>query len=98
MAKATYIRSYAHAAALGVKPFDSLIGTVAIPARKPKIVAIPAGHTFSGRDRGKYTQGRMQTFMDKDGYKWYATTRPMLDILLRALFTRKPRMVKVTYR
>ena len=66
MAQAIYIKSYAHAGRLGIKPFDSLISTVAIPARRPKIVAF----------RGK----------------------PMLDILLRELFTRKPRVVKVSYR
>ena len=98
MAKATYIKSYTHAERLGIKPFDSLIGTVAIPARKPKIVAIPAGHTFSVKDRGKYTLGRMQRFMNSQGYVYMATTKPMLDILLKELFTRKPRMVKVTYR
>jgi hypothetical protein len=97
MAKAIYIKSYAHAEQLGIKPFGSLISTVAIPAKKPKIVAFQGSHTSSAKDRGKYTLGRMQTWVDRDGYRYYATTKPMLDILLRALFTRKPRLVKVSY-
>lgn len=97
MAKATYIRSYARAERLGIKPFDSLISTVAIPAKKPKIVAFQGSHTVSAKDRGKYTLGRMRTWVDRDGYRYHATTKPMLDILLRALFTRKPRLVKVSY-
>ena len=98
MAKAIYIKSYAQAERLGIKPFDSLISTVAIPAKKPKIVAFVGSHGISVRDRGKYYLGRMQTWVDKDGYRYHATTKPMLDILLKALFTRKPRLVKVTYR
>jgi len=95
MAKAVYIKSYAHAARLGIKPFDSLVSTVAIPSKKPKIVAFRGSHTFSVRDSGKYTLGRMQTWVDRSGYQYHATTKPMLDILLRELFTRKPRPVKV---
>jgi len=98
MARAIYIKSYAHAERLGIKPFGSLISTVAIPAKKPKIVAIAPGHTFSVRDGGKYMLGRMQTWVDRDGYQYHATTKPMLDILLRELFTRKPQLVKVSYR
>ena len=98
MAKATYIKSYAHAERLGIKPFDSLISTVAIPAKKPKIVAFVDGHGISARDKGKYSLGRMRTWIDKNGYRYHATTKPMLDILLKELFTRKPRLVKVTYR
>ena len=98
MARATYIKSYAHAEKLGIKPFDSLIGTVAIPGKKPKIVAVPAGHTFIAKNRGKYTMGKMQRFVDNQGYVYLATTRPMLDILLKELFIRKPRLMKVTYR
>jgi len=97
MAKATYIKSYAHAERLGIKPFDSLISTVAIPAKKPKIVAFQGSHSFSVKDRGKYTLGRTQTWVDKSGYRFHATTKPMLDTLLRELFTRKPRLVKVSY-
>ena len=44
--KATYINSYAHAQRVGIKPFDSLISTVAIPGKKPKIVAFRGSHTF----------------------------------------------------
>ncbi len=97
MAKATYISSYAHAEKLGIKPFDSLISTVAIPARKPKIVAFVGGHGMFAKDRGKYTIGKMQTWIDKNGYRYHATTKPMLDILLRELFTRKPHLVKLSY-
>jgi len=97
MAKATYIKSYAHAERLGIKPCDSIISTVAIPAKKPKIVALRGSHTFSVKDRGKYTLGRMQTWVDRDGYRYHATTKPMLDILLRELFTGKQRLIKVSY-
>ena len=96
--KAVYIKSYAHAERLGIKPFDSLISTVAIPAKKPKIVAFPGSHSLMAKDKGKYTLGKMSTYVDKNGYKFHATTRPMLDVLLRALYTRKPRLLKVTYR
>jgi len=96
--KATYIRSYAHATTLGVKPFDSLISTVAIPAKKPKIVAFRGSHAFSVRDREKYVLGKVSQYMDSRGGRFYATSKPMLDILLRELFTRKPRVVKITYR
>ena len=97
MAKATYIKSYAQAVGLGIRPFDSLISTVAIPAKKPKIVAFLGSHLLSVKDKGKYTLGRMQTWVDRDGYRYHATTKPMLDILLKALFTRKPKLVKVSY-
>ncbi len=95
--KAVYISSYAQAERLGIKPFDSLISTVAILSRKPKIVAFRGSHTFSVKDRGKYTQGRMIQYIGA-GERFYATSKPMLDVLLRALFTRKPRVMKVTYR
>ena len=98
MAKATYIKSYAHAERLGIKPFDSLISAVAIPAKKPKIVAFRGSHGFLGKDRGKYSLGRTQTWVDRQGYRFHATTKPMLDILLKEIYTRKPRLVKVTYR
>ena len=61
--KATYIQSYAHAERLGVKPFDSLISTVAIPSRKPKIVAFRASHGFMAKDTGKYSKGRMGEYI-----------------------------------
>jgi len=97
MAKATYIKSYAHAERLGIKPFGSLISTVAIPAKKPKIVAYASNHSFMASDRGKFALGKMQTWVDRNGYQYHATTKPMLDILLRELFTRRPRLVKVSY-
>ena len=97
MAKATYIKSYAHAERLGIKPFESIVSVVVIPAKKPKIVATAPGHTLSAGDRGKYILGRMQTWVDRDGYRYHATTKPMLDILLKGLFTLKPRLVKVSY-
>lgn len=96
--KAVYVRSYAHATRLGLKPFDSLTSTVAIPTKKPKIVAFTASHTFLIKDRGKYTVGKLSQFVDRYGGSYYATTRPMLDILLRVLFNRKPKVQKVTYR
>ncbi len=95
--KAIYIRSYAQAEKLGIKPFDSLISTVAIPSRKPKIVAFRASHPFSRKDDGKYSAGKMSEYIG-NGERFYATNRAMLDILLRALFTRKPLVKKVTYR
>ena len=94
--KATYIKSYAHASSLGIKPFDSLISTVAIPGKKPKIVAFRGSHGFSVKDKGKYTLGKTSRFIGA-GETFFATTKPMLDILLRELFIRKPRVVKVTY-
>ena len=96
--KATYIKSYAHAERLGIKPFDSLISTVAIPTKKPKIVAFRRSHGFSVKDNGKYTRGRVSEYVDSRGERFYATTKPMLDILLRELFTRKPHVQKVTHR
>lgn len=96
--RAVYIKSYAHAERLGIRPFDSLISTVAIPARKPKIIAFRGSHTFSVRDRGKYTVGKMNQYIDSRGERFFATTKSMLDILLRELFTRKPRVLRVTYR
>jgi len=96
--KATYIQSYAHAERLGVVPFDSLISTVAIPSKKPKIVAFRGSHGFSVKDKGKYVLGRTSQYVDSRGERFYATSKPMLDILLRELFTRKPRVVKVMYR
>src|SRR3990170_3015444 len=98
MAKATYIQSYAHAERLGIKPFDSLISTVAIPAKKPRIVAWVGSHGFLTKDTGKFTRGRVQEWRDKQGYHFYATTKPMLDILLKEHYTRKSRLVKVTHR
>jgi len=95
--KATYIRSYAHATSLGIKPFDSLISTVAIPARKPKIVAFRGSHTFSARDRGKYSLGKLSQYTD-GRERFLATNKAMLDVLLKALFTRKPRVMKISYR
>jgi len=95
--KATYIRSYTHATSLGIKPFDSLISTVAIPSRKPKIVAFRGSHGFSVKDRGKYTLGKMSYFTD-GRERFLATNKAMLDVLLRALFTRKPRVMKISYR
>ena len=97
MAKATYIKSYAHAEKLGIKPFGSIVSTVVIPAKKPKIVAYAPGHSFMVGDRGKFTLGKMQTWTDRYGYQYHATTKPMLDILLKELFNRKPRLVKVSY-
>jgi hypothetical protein len=94
---AVYIKSYSHAEKLGIKPFGSLIGTVAIPSKKPKIVAFRGSHGFSGKDKGKYRLGRMSQFTD-GREKFYASTKPMLNILLRALFTRKPRVLKVVYK
>lgn len=96
--KAVYIKSYAHAERLGIKPFDSLISTVAIPAKRPKIVAYQGSHSFMSRDSGKYTRGKMLEWIDSHGYRFYATSKPMLDILLRELFTRKPRLMRVIYR
>ena len=96
--RATYIKSYAHAERLGIKPFDSLISTVAIPSKKPKIVAFRGSHGFSVKDRGKYAMGRTSQYVDSRGERFRATSKPMLDILLRELFTRKPRVRKITYR
>ncbi len=45
-----------------------------------------------------YTLGKMVHYMDSRGESFYATGKPMLDILLRELFTRKLRVVKVSYR
>ena len=42
--------------------------------------------------------GKVSQYMDSRGGRFYATSKPMLDILLRELFTRKPRVVKITYR
>ena len=95
--RAIYIKSYAHAERLGIKPFDSLISKVVIPAKKPKIVAWVDGSGFTLKDKGKYSVGRVQEWRDSHGYRYLATTKPMLDILLKELFTRKPQLVKVSY-
>jgi hypothetical protein len=97
MAKAVYINSYAQAERLGIKPFDSLIGTVAIPTRKPRIVAFRGSHSTSVKDRGKYTMSKISRYVDNRGESFYASSKPMLDILLRALFTRKPPVRKMMY-
>lgn len=54
MAKATYIKSYAHAERLGIKPFGSLISTVAIPAKRPKA---DAGYPVKGTVYPQATTG-----------------------------------------
>ena len=93
--KAVYIKSYAHAESLGIKPFDSLISTVAIPSKKPKIVAFRGSHGFSAKDKGKYTTGRTVQYTD-GSERFYATNSRMLDILLKAIFRRKPRIYRVS--
>lgn len=96
--KAVYIGSYAQASRLGIKPFDSLISTVAIPSRKPKIVAFRGSHSFSARDKGKYSMGKMSQYISVGGERFFATSKLTLGILLKELFTRKPRIMKVSYR
>ena len=95
--KAVYIRSYAQAERLGIKPFDTLISTVAIPSKRPKIVAFRGSHGFSVKDRGKYSTGRTIQYISDRGERFFTTDKRMLDILLKALFTRKPRVMKVSY-
>ncbi len=50
------------------------------------------------KDRGKYTLGETSRYVDSQGYSYHATTKPMLDVLLRELFTRKPLVRRVVYR
>ncbi len=97
MSKAVYVKSYAHAEFLGMKPFDSLIGTVVVPGKKPKIVAHRASWAWSEKDEGKFTRGKMDEYIAY-GERFYATTRPMLNILLKEEFHGNPHVVKVSYR
>ncbi|GAH39026.1 unnamed protein product, partial [marine sediment metagenome] len=95
--KAVYIKSYAHATRLGIKPFDTLISTVAIPSKKPKIVAFRGCAGFMDKDKGKYSMGKMVQYVSAGGERFFATSKLTLDILLKELFTRRPRMMKVSY-
>jgi hypothetical protein len=47
--KIVFVRSYAHAEQNGIKPCDTIIGTV-FNASKNAILAYAKGHTFSSRD------------------------------------------------
>lgn len=91
--KIVYIDSYAQAESLGVKPFDSLIGTVADISNPemPVILALPAGHTLVQKDLGKFIMPVMQTYTGAQGNPVaYASDIRALKILMDRLYTRRP--------
>lgn len=62
--KKTYISSYAHAESLSIEPFDSMIGTVVNPNKKPiEILGFEKGHTFSSSDDEKYVNKANKIFV-----------------------------------
>jgi hypothetical protein len=98
MRKLVYIQSYAQAAQLGFKPFDSMISTVVDASKAPEVVieATRPGWAWSVGDASKFTNRARRAFHDTDGYTSYAADSEALGVLLDALYTKRPRMFELT--